>query len=230
MKYNISAMNVKTFTHNPISLEMPNLNTDTSEGFRQYILPSGGKYHSVTTVTGHKKSEFFKEWRKKNPKESRRVLNRGNKLHSAIEKYLNNEENFLDNMMPNEYILFEQLLPELNSINNIKCQEVSLWSDMLELAGRVDCIGEYNGKMSVIDFKGSTRNKRKEDIDNYFTQATAYAIMWQERTGIKIDNIAILMSCEDGTVSVFESNPIKHTKELFECIQDYKKTLVHSSR
>jgi len=101
-----------------------------------------------------------------------------------------------------------------------------LWSDMLELAGRVDCIGEYNGKMSVIDFKGSTRNKRKEDIDNYFTQATAYAIMWQERTGIKIDNIAILMSCEDGTVSVFESNPIKHTKELFECIQDYKQTLV----
>ena len=227
MKYNISAMNVKTFTHNPMSVEMPNLNTDMSEGFRQYILPSGGKYHSVTTVTGHKKNEFFKEWRKKNPKESRRVLNRGNKLHKAIEKYLNNEENFLDNMMPNEYILFEQLLPELNSIDNIKCQEVSLWSDTLELAGRVDCIGEYNGKMSVIDFKGSTRNKRKEDIDNYFTQATAYAIMWQERTGIKIDNIVILMSCEDGTVSVFESNPIKHTKELFECIQDYKKTLVH---
>ena len=87
-------------------------------------------------------------------------------------------------------------------------------------------IGEYNGKMSVIDFKGSTRNKRKEDIDNYFLQATAYAIMWQERTGIKIDNIAILMSCEDGTVSIFESNPMKHTRGLFECIQDYKKTLV----
>ena len=227
MLYNVEAMDVKTFTHNPIPTEMPDLKTDMSEGFRQYVLPSGGKYHSVTTVTGHKKNAFFKEWRKKNPKESRRVLNRGNKLHSAIEKYLNNEKNFLDLLGPNEYILFEQLLPELNSIDNITCQEVALWSDMLELAGRVDCIGEYNGKMSVIDFKGSTRNKRKEDIDNYFTQATAYAIMWQERTGIKIDNIAILMSCEDGTVSVFESNPIKHTKELFECIQDYKKTLVH---
>lgn len=227
MKYNISAMNVKTFTHNPMPVEMPNLETDMSEGFRQYILPSGGKYHSVTTVTGHKKNEFFKEWRINNPKESSRVLRRGNVLHTAIEKYLNNEETFLEGVMPNEYILFEQLLPELNSIDNIKCQEVSLWSDTLELAGRVDCIGEYNGKMSVIDFKGSTRNKRKEDIDNYFTQATAYAIMWKERTGITIDNIVILMSCEDGTVSVFESNPIKHTKELFECIQDYKKTLVH---
>ena len=227
MIYNIEAMDVKTFTHNPIPVEMPDLKTDMSEGFRQYVLPSGGKYHSVTTVTGHKKSEFFKEWRMKNPKESRRVLNRGNKLHTAVEIYLNNEEDFLKNLGPNEYILFEQLLPELNNIDNIICQEVALWSDTLELAGRVDCIGEYNGKMSVIDFKGSTRNKRKEDIDNYFMQATAYAIMWQERTGIKIDNIAILMSCEDGTVSVFESSPMKHTKELFECIQDYKKTLVH---
>ena len=219
-------MDVKTFTHNPVPVEMPDLKTDMSEGFRQYVLPSGGKYHSVTTVTGHKKSEFFKEWRRKNPKESRRVLTRGNKLHTAIENYLNNEEDFLSNLGPNEYILFEQLLPELNSIDNITCQEVALWSDMLELAGRVDCIGEYNGKMSVIDFKGSTRNKRKEDIDNYFMQATAYAIMWQERTGIKIDNIAILMSCEDGTVSVFESSPMKHTRDLFQCIQDYKKTLV----
>tara|TARA_B100001059_G_C17714365_1_gene517176 strand:- start:83 stop:766 length:684 start_codon:yes stop_codon:yes gene_type:complete len=226
MLYNVEAMNVKTFTHNPVSVKMPDLKTDMSEGFRQYVLPSGGKYHSVTTVTGHKKNAFFAEWRRKNPKESRRVLNRGNKLHNAIEKYLNNEENFLDKLGPNEYILFEQLLPELNSIENITCQEVALWSDMLELAGRVDCIGEYNGKMSVIDFKGSTRNKRKEDIDNYFMQATAYAIMWQERTGIKIDNIAILMSCEDGTVSVFESNPMKHTRDLFQCIQDYKKTLI----
>ena len=226
MLYNVEAMNVKTFVHNPVSVEMPDLKTDMSEGFRQYVVPSGGKYHSVTTVTGHKKNAFFAEWRRKNPKESRRVLNRGNKLHDAIEKYLNNEENFLDKLGPNEYILFEQLLPELNSIDNITCQEVALWSDMLELAGRVDCIGEYNGKMSVIDFKGSTRNKRKEDIDNYFMQATAYAIMWQERTGIKIDNIAILMSCEDGTVSVFESSPMKHTRDLFQCIQDYKKTLI----
>ena len=226
MLYNVEAMNVKTFTHNPVSVEMPDLKTDMSEGFRQYVLPSGGKYHSVTTVTGHKKSAFFAEWRRKNPKESRRVLTRGNKLHTAIENYLNNEEDFLSNLGPNEYILFEQLLPELNSIDNITCQEVALWSDTLELAGRVDCIGEYNGKMSVIDFKGSTRNKRKEDIDNYFMQATAYAIMWQERTGIKIDNIAILMSCEDGTVSVFESSPMKHTRDLFQCIQDYKKTLI----
>ena len=69
MLYNVEAMDVKTFTHNPIPEEMPDLKTDMSEGFRQYVLPSGGKYHSVTTVTGHKKSEFFKEWRMKNPKE-----------------------------------------------------------------------------------------------------------------------------------------------------------------
>ena len=214
------------FIHKDLDTQLDSLSSMQRGGLRLYEAPSGKLLPSVTTVVGFEKQAFFAEWRRKNPKESRRVLNRGNKLHDAIEKYLNNEENFLDKLGPNEYILFEQLLPELNSIDNITCQEVALWSDMLELAGRVDCIGEYNGKMSVIDFKGSTRNKRKEDIDNYFMQATAYAIMWQERTGIKIDNIAILMSCEDGTVSVFESSPMKHTRDLFQCIQDYKKTLV----
>ena len=219
-------MNVKNFTHNPVSVEMPDLKTDMSEGFRQYVVPSGGKYHSVTTVTGHKKNAFFAEWRRKNPKESRRVLNRGNKLHNAIEKYLNNEENFLDKLGPNEYILFEQLLPELNSIDNITCQEVALWSDMLELAGRVDCIGEYNGKMSVIDFKGSTRNKRKEDIDNYFMQATAYAIMWQEMTGKPIDNIVILIATEEGIPQVFEDKPNRYAKALLNAIRNYQEEMI----
>ena len=176
----------------------------------------------MTTVTGWKKSEFFKRWRQKNPVESARVLRRGNDLHLLIEKYLDNEENFLENVLPNEYILFEQALPKLNKIDNVVCQEAALWSDLMELAGRVDCIAEYDGKLSVIDFKGSTRLKRAEDIDNYFMQATAYAIMWQERTGQKIDNIVILMTCEDGNVEVFESNPRLHTRDLFECIKDYK--------
>jgi genome maintenance exonuclease 1 len=51
-----------------------------------------------------------------------------------------------------------------------------------------------------VDFKGSTKAKRIEDIENYFLQATAYAIMWQERTGIQVSQIVILISCEDGIV------------------------------
>ena len=91
----------------------------------------------MTTVTGWKKSEFFKRWRQKNPVESARVLRRGNDLHLLIEKYLDNEENFLENVLPNEYILFEQALPKLNKIDNVVCQEqhfgLILWNSQVEL-------------------------------------------------------------------------------------------------
>jgi len=227
MKYNIEVMDTKTFNHIPVSLEVPDLENNTdADGTRQYTLPNGDKYYSVTTVTGFRKNAFFKEWREKNPKEMTRVLKRGNILHRSIEKYLKNEEDFLEGVLPNEYILFEQALPELNQINNVCSQETALWSDTLTLAGRVDCVAEYNGKLSIIDFKGATKSKRKEDINNYFMQATAYAIMWQERTGNRIDNVVIIITSEDGTVNVFESNPLEHTKELFRCIRDYKASLL----
>ena len=226
MKYNISSMDTKTFNHVPMSEELPNLIHENTENGRQYILPNGERCYSVTTVTGFKKNEFFKEWRKNNAEESQRVLRRGNNLHKTIERYLNNENEFLDDVSPNEYILFEQILPELNSINNIVAQEISLWSDVLRLAGRVDCVAEYNNKLSIIDFKGSTREKRKHNIENYFLQATAYSIMWQERTGIPISNIVILISCEDGTTQVFEDNPIKYVKKLKETIEEYEAAFV----
>ena len=91
------------------------------------------------------------------------------------------------------------------------------------LAGRADCVGEYDGKLSIIDFKGSTRPKRKEDILNYFMQATAYSIAWQERTGIPIDNIVILISCDGGQVQEFEDTPIRYAKALLSVIEGYHK-------
>jgi len=90
------------------------------------------------------------------------------------------------------------------------------------LAGRTDCIAEYDGKLSIIDFKASTKEKRKQDIDNYFTQATAYALMYQERTGIIIKNFAILISCEDGLTQVFQNNPINYVKNLKQIIEEYR--------
>lgn len=225
--YNIDMMNRKTFNHKPVTIEKSEeVRTEYDNRGRRYVLPNGDCFYSVTTVTGFKKNQFFKEWRMNNPEESKRVLRRGNSLHTAIEKYIDNDETFLEGVLPNEYILFEQALTELNNIDNVLAQEIPLWSSTLGLAGRVDCVAEYNGELSIIDFKGSTRSKCREDIDNYFMQATAYAIMFKERTGIQIDNIVILMSCEDGEVQVFESSPIKHTKALFDIIQEYNAELV----
>lgn len=218
--------NVKRFTH--IEHEpLDDLKTVNENGSRFYQTPNGN-YPSVTTVTGFKKNQFFAEWRRKNPKEAVRVTSRGNKLHSLIEDYLNNEfnpETDKNQVTPDTLELFLQIKPELDKIDNIHAQEVALWSDALRLAGRVDCVGEYNGKLSIIDFKGSTRAKRREDIANYFQQATAYAIMWQERTGVAIDNFAILVSCEDGEVQVFEGNPLQYVRSLKECIDDYQAKL-----
>ena len=213
-------MNQKTFRHVDKNWLLEDLDsTDTKQG-RWYESPSGAM-PSVTTVTGWEKQAFFAEWRRKNPKESSRVLRRGNKLHKVIEDYLNNEDINMSTIPPNEAELFLQMKGELDKIDNIYELEVPLWSEAMMLAGRVDCVAEYNGKLSIIDFKGSTRRKRKEDIKNYFLQATAYAVAWQERTGIVIDNFVILVSCENGDVQVFEGNPVNYVPMLLEAIEKY---------
>jgi genome maintenance exonuclease 1 len=216
-------MNMKKFNH-VITEQFTDLRTTNQNGSRYYETPEGA-YPSVTTVTGWEKKKFFAEWRAKNPAESRRVLNRGNELHSLVEYYINNEFNVKEDKgrvaLP-ILDLFLQLQPELDNIDNVYAQEVPLWSKTLELAGRVDCVGEYKGKLSIIDFKGSTKIKRKEDIENYFTQSTAYAIMWQEMTGISIDNIVIMIATEEGGSQVFEANPINYVKPLLKAIRGYQ--------
>lgn len=210
----------KKFVHLPKVLT-ESLKEVSVDGKRFYSTPDGN-FPSVTTVVGWEKQEFFSEWRRKNPEESRRVTSRGTKFHSLIETYLNNEDIKFDELMSNYKSLFSQLKPELDKIDNIVALETPLWSKTLGLAGRTDCIAEYDGKLSIIDFKASTKEKRKQDIDNYFAQATAYALMYQERTGIIIDNFAILIACEDGIKQVFQGNPLHYVKHLKELIQKYR--------
>jgi genome maintenance exonuclease 1 len=210
----------KQFNHNPVELNCE-LKEIEKDGKRHYSTP-GGDFPSVTTVVGFKKQKFFAEWRQKNPEESRRVTSRGTKFHSIIESYLKNEPIDLENMFPNFKALFLLLKPELDKIDNIRALETPLWSKTLGLAGRTDCIAEYNGKLSIIDFKASTKEKRKQDIDNYFTQATAYALMFQERTGIIVENFAIMIACEDGLRQVFQGRPINYVRELKNIITEYR--------
>jgi genome maintenance exonuclease 1 len=210
----------KKFNHKPIKLECE-LKEVTRDEKRFYETP-GGIFPSVTTVVGFEKQQFFAEWRKKNPEESKRVTARGTKFHSIIESYLNNETLDLENMMPGNKALFNLLKPELDKIDNIVALETPLWSKTLGLAGRTDCIAEYDGRLSIIDFKASSKEKKKSHIDNYLMQATAYSLMFQERTGIIIDNFAILVSCEDGLRQVFEDKPIKYVKMLHKAIKKYR--------
>lgn len=201
---------------NPVSLEKVDI-----DGVRCYKTPEG-TFPSVTTVTGWEKKNFFARWRSQNPEESERVCTRGNKLHSLIENYLNNKQIINENLT-NEEELFGLMKGHIDKINNIRALETPLYSKILGLAGRVDCIGEYNKELCVIDFKGSTKTKIKEDIENYFLQATAYALMWQERTGEPCKKICIIIGTEAGISQVFVENTINYVKKLKSVISTYKK-------
>ena len=100
--------------------------------------------------------------------------------------------------------MWNSILPELRKIDNVHCLESPLYSDHLQVAGTVDCIAEYEGKLSVIDFKTSKRIKSREDIYNYFMQCAAYAVAFEERTGISVPRIVIIMGVDDENTLIFK--------------------------
>ena len=189
-----------------IEYEYPKLSRITSpDGTRVYETPSGRAYPSVTTVTGLLKKQAIIEWRKSIGEQaaneiSRKAANRGTRIHSLCEKYLSNNE--VDPGMFDKY-MWDSIKGELNSIDNIHALEQQLYSDHLEVAGTVDCIAEYNGKLSVIDFKTSRRQKQRDDIHDYFMQCSAYAVAFEERTGVPASQLVIIMAVEDENPLIF---------------------------
>ena len=208
-------------------MKLPELVSETApDGKRYYVTPSGSKLPSVTTVVGAQKKQAIMEWRRRVGEEvankiSRQATSRGTNVHTLCEKYLNNEE--LGEMMPDAFEMFRSLKPLLNRINNIHYQEVALWSEQLGLAGRVDCIGEFDGVLSVIDFKTSKKIKKLEDIQDYFWQTTAYALMYEELVGQPIDDLVIIMAVQDEKPVLFKQKTQDHIGGLVKAIDYYHK-------
>jgi CRISPR/Cas system-associated exonuclease Cas4 (RecB family) len=195
-------------------------------GKRFYTLPDGTSFPSVTTVIGAKPKPGIIAWRKSVGEEvANRICavacNRGTKVHELCENYLNNEP--LGSSMPDALQMFQSIKPILNNINDVWYQEQALYSKTLGMAGRVDCVGHYNGVLSIIDFKTSKKPKKVEDIGDYFLQTTAYAIMVKEMLGVTIHNSVIIMAVQDDEPLVFESKTKDHMKGLLESIQYYRK-------
>jgi genome maintenance exonuclease 1 len=113
------------------------------------------------------------------------------------------------------------MIPALDKIDRIRGLEQGLYSTRLGVAGRADCIAEYNKELTLIDFKTSTR-KRDEINETYLVQATFYSLAWEERTGEKVNQIAILTTTEDGELDVHVDDPLKHVERLEEMIEEYK--------
>ena len=215
---------MKTFTH--IKHEIPQLVRSTGKnGTRVYQTPSGAAYPSVTTVTGLLNQQSINEWRKRVGEKvaneiSSRAASRGTRVHTLCEDYLNNKQPEVDMFDQHMWNSFQ---PILDGIDNVHCLETPLYSDHLAVAGTVDCIAEWNGRLSIIDFKTSKRKKSKDQIANYFMQCSAYAVAFEELTGIPVDTLVILMAVDDDDPIVFVEKRDNYIKDFISLREDYGK-------
>lgn len=208
---------MKTFLHDPVKIETISA-VNQADGTRAYQTPDGRLYPSVTTVLAEHTKKGIQEWRARVGEEeankvSRQAAGWGTRFHTITEKYLQNNLSGGDLSLW-DYEMFKVANPVLDRIDNIRAQEVALWSHHLRLAGRVDCVAEFDGKLNIIDFKTARREKDAEHIQHYFMQATAYAIMFEERTGIPVNRLTILIAVSDGFMQVFQSKRDHHVEQL----------------
>ena len=220
------------FTHTPPINELPPLKAKNVNGKRFYEhLETKEAYPSITSVLSIRDKKGLHEWRQRVGEEVAnhvmiQAANRGTAVHNMVEDYLNNidleqvdkyKKQFLPRMM------FNVLKPELSKINNIRLQEAQMFSSDYTVAGRVDCIAEYDGVLSIVDFKTSTKEKNEDWIENYFIQGSAYAEMYKEHFGEEITQVVILIVTEEGTTQVFKKNKVDYLPKLKEAVENFYK-------
>lgn len=223
---------MKKFNHVTIEKLKFDLESDTTEKGRYYKTPEGLLYPSVTTVLSEYSKDGILKWKQKIGEEKANKIasmaaNRGTMLHSVCEKYLLNEMSSLkmQTMMPTTKSLFMKLKPRIDeSLDNIHSIEQALYSNNLKVAGRVDCIAEWDGVLSVIDFKTSTKSKKEEYIQNYFMQCTTYTEMYEELTGTPINQIVVVIAVEDDLSQIFVKDKKPYLEKTVNFINNYHLT------
>ena len=216
------------FIHEEIDLGYNDLNSETKEKGRHYVDPEGNQYPSITTVLSILSREAIQKWRERVGEEeanriSRVASSRGTKIHHIIEKYIQNDPDYIKDEMPHNIQTFKDIQPFIDSnLSKIYSIEAPLYSKHLGVAGRVDCVGVWNGKDSIIDWKTSRKEKKKEWIKNYFMQAAAYAIMGEERTGRPIKQLVVAIAGDQGP-QIFIEDRDDWTTDLINTISEYKR-------
>tara|TARA_B100001250_G_scaffold414531_1_gene453605 strand:+ start:471 stop:1130 length:660 start_codon:yes stop_codon:yes gene_type:complete len=215
------------FKHVIMEMSLEDISAKTINGKRVYEI-GDEKYPSISTICSFRSRKSIAAWRKRvgdaeANKISRRATTVGTTVHSITEDYLNNEldlDKYADKHLA--LLLFKQSKPMLNRIDNIHFQEAPLYSHEFAIAGRVDCIAEFDNKLSIIDFKTSSKEKKEEWVEGYFVQETGYAKMYEERSGIKVEQIVTLITCQTGDTQVFVKNPDDYVPLLQDYIREYK--------
>jgi genome maintenance exonuclease 1 len=214
---------MKKFKHNFVPFV--ELENEYINGQRYYVLPDGvTKLKSVTTILGEKTDKTaLLEWRKKvGDAEADRISNqatrRGTSIHTIAERYVLNEDNIFRDQMPVNIDSFKPIQDTLDEhVDNIFGIEMPLYSKALGCAGRTDLVAEYDGRLSIIDFKTSRRLKKEEWIENYFLQSTVYSMMFEWTYKIAVPQIAIIITVDDEkTPQTFVTERSKYVNRVLE--------------
>lgn len=226
-------VNDRLFEH--VALTGCNSTVERSElnGKRVYLVDGdvNSPLYSITTVLGVRSQGWVDEWKNAVGEEyaksvSNLAANIGTAVHEMCEWYLSNKD-INPKLKPNMilYHRFKKMKPVLDKFGKIYCLETPLFSKRLQVAGTVDCIAEYDGTLSVIDFKTSSKLKYEEEIPHYFAQATAYSMMFYEMYGIKVTQIVIIMSIDGEEPVVYKSSIGKYIDYLIESINMFKEEI-----
>ena len=214
-------------THFNHGVTLPKISRKTTEGGRRYFTPEGKAYPSITTVLSQLNKDAIIAWRNRVGAEeankiSRQASTRGTAVHKLAEDYIDNVPDWNVGVMPNNLTSFLDLKKIIDErLNNVWFQEEYLYSDKLRCAGQVDCIAEFDGQLSIIDFKTSRKPKKVEWIENYFIQTAFYAAAFYERTGVPIKQGVILITVDGNEPQVFTIEPYKYLPRFLEVREQY---------
>ena len=184
-------------------------------------------YPSISTILSatapeHKKNGLA-QWKENEPAHeyiTKQAQDIGTQSHKMIEDYLSNKltmEEF--DLLPIAH--FNNLKPFLENITNVTCIEQRMYSDKLKVAGTSDLIAEYNGELSIIDYKTKRKPQVDEYMYEYYLQTTCYAHMFQEVTGQKINQVVILVSSEKNTRQEFIKTCDAYVEPMMERVEKY---------
>jgi genome maintenance exonuclease 1 len=196
---------------------------------RLYETPEGKRYPSVTTVLGKMMDKSALEtWRKRVGEEeasrvSARASTRGTNVHTMCENYVLGND--IDTSMPHNMMMFNQIKKVLDEkVDMVRATECTLFSDHLKLAGSCDLIANYDGRLSIIDYKTSAKRKRKDWIEGYFLQASLYSYMLWEMTDILVKDIVIIIGVDDSLESqIFIERPQRYLEKAVDLVRSYHK-------
>ena len=209
------------------ALDLKECTRKNIDGRRMYVTETGNAYPSITTVLSRMSRDGIKAWRERVGAEtankiSTQASRRGTAVHKLAEEYLGNNPQWSKGAMPTNIETFNTIKPILeDNINLVYGLEVNLWSDYLGVAGQCDCVCQWNGNNTIVDFKTARKAKKVEHIKNYFLQGCAYAIMFEERTGIPVPNVAIVIAVDNDSPQMFHVKRNDYVESLQEQIKLY---------